>query len=550
AAMKIDAEFKLARVTLGQYEQVIARIRAKADTLALSKRQLAALKADKVAHNDSLVAQRLIAIAREKGDAKQPRRLAALTYLVGFYNPKGRNHGRISRFQDRFDRFAIRSRAGTLARRYFVEAQTVFPAVPLFTRGRHPPDTVALIPKRIAGMTASLAKGLEYRVDNRLRGVARNLTMVQRFAHLIGADRRETIRLHELAAAKLAELRAEPRDQISVLDDLSKHYLAVGDVAAASGALTRKSALMTNPNQLKRVARELEELKALAQQLAQTDKKRIFVELIAHNKGRLSRNTLKQFVAGKPSKRLLRELARAREPRRWWSHRDPHWFWGSQPARLIQGEHQIITGPRTDGLRSNAIRYHRDASRMNRKDVLVAIGRVPLHNLDAAFELRRKPAKDFWPLYAPREATGLDDLKLDAGVPEVSFIIGLRDIDTRQERNPETRKRFYPRPTRGIAIRILPKGVLEIAQLGEKPPAEKNRLRVMTLKTLARKTGVRFSNGMKVRVRVRGAKVVVTVGRAKLAYTLPKAEATEGFLGLHFRGFGYTEVRNPKVKRK
>ncbi|MCO4764046.1 MAG: hypothetical protein KC502_21225, partial [Myxococcales bacterium] len=56
AAMKIDAEFKLARVTLGQYEQVIARIRAKAD---------------------SLVAQRLIAIAREKGDAKQPRRLAA-----------------------------------------------------------------------------------------------------------------------------------------------------------------------------------------------------------------------------------------------------------------------------------------------------------------------------------------------------------------------------------------------------------------------------------------------------------------------------------------
>lgn len=542
AAMKLDADFGLARVTLGQYEQIVARIRAKADTLELSKRELAALAADKIARNDSLVAQRLVEIAQEKGPKNRLRRLAALTFLIGFYNPYGRNHGRISRFQDRFDTMAVRGRVGTLARRYLSEAREVFPAAPMFSSGRHPPDTLDKVDTYVKGLAGALGKGLEHRAENRDRGLIRNLGRVEHFLKLIAADRREAIAIVELALKGMATLDAEPRARQELLGDLAERYLAVGDVAAASGALTRMSAVMTDPSSLKRVATRVEALGAVAKLLAKPDKRAELRELVASRGGRLNQRDLALFVPGPASRRLLTALTNARKPTRWWSHRDPYWYFGAQAAHLIQGEYQIVTGPRKDGLRSDTIHYLRTAKTYAAKDVLIVLGRNPQSKLDVTFEVRRRPAKDFWPINAPREATGFADLKIEPGAAEISLVFGLHGIDTRNVQDPVTRAHSYPDPTRGLALRFMADGAVELVQLGHQGPSKELRGNVMPTKVLTRSAGVVKGDHAKVRLRAVGKKLLVTVNGKKLSMPLPSADAAVGYLGLHFRGIGYGEV--------
>jgi len=538
-AMKIDGDFGLARVTLGEYEALVAKIRDRAQKIDISQRELAQLEEDKDFHNDSQVAKRLVELAEEKGDAKRQQRLAALVYLIGFYNPHARNHGRISRFQDHFDQLVVRRRVAGLARRYFAEAQLAFPKAPLFTSGRHPPEKPEDIDKAMAGMMKALEQGMEHDPDNRDRGLLNDLEKVEEFAELMAIDRREHIKLHELALTKMAALGADAYDQARMLRQLSERYLEVGDVDAASGALARASAITSDPGDLESLARRIEELGKLSAIISRSDKKAMAAELIAARGGYLSESVVKDLTErGPPGIALLDALADARDVKRWFAYGDPRWFMAGEHAHMIEGEFVLYTGARIDGLESDDLRYYKPDG-MSTKDVLVAIGRGPRGDVDATFTVATERAADFWPRSTPREVKKVSDLRLDAGRPELTFLVGLRDVDTESRTDPTTRQGYYPYPTTAYGVR-LGASKIELVRLGEKAPSEKLRLPEMSVAVLAESAGGVSGDRTKVRVQVKGKALTVTVGGKVHKLTLP--EAVEGFVGVHLRGQGYIEL--------
>ncbi|HRE91170.1 MAG TPA: CsgG/HfaB family protein, partial [Myxococcota bacterium] len=547
AAMQIDGEFNLARVTLDEYEQLVAKIRSRAQNIELSERELEKLKKDQDFARDSAIAQRLLEIANETGPQKVHRRLAALHYLIGFYNPHGRNHGRISRFQDHFDGLLVRRRADSLARRYFTEAQAVFPDAPLFSFGGHPPEKPEQIEERIAGLAKALKQGLEHRPENRDQGLINNLRKVEDFASLaatvagvvVAVDRRERIKLYELAFTHLTKLKADAYALTSLLNDLAEAYLMVGDVDHASGALARASAVETDSDDLKRLATRLEELGKVSKLLAKTSRKDELREIIARHGNLPSGSELAWFEDKGPAPaKLMRELAESREPKRWFSHADPFWIWSGEPAYLLDGEYVITTGPRTDGLQSRDVHYYKSL-KTSTKDALLAMGRGARTDLSATFELNFKAPKGYWPRHASWDAKTIDDLTLDAGRPEVIFVFGLHSIDTDNVQDPETRKHYYPEPTRGFGVRFLGDKV-ELVRLGDEPPAEKLRQSELTVKVIDSESK-KLGDKTKVQVSVKGKTVTVTAG-GTFKFTLPSEP--NGFVGAHFKGVGFAAIED------
>lgn len=543
AAMQIDGEFNLARVTLDEYEQLVAKIRSRAQNIELSERELEKLKKDQDFARDSAIAQRLLEIANETGPAKVHRRLAALHYLIGFYNPHGRNHGRISRFQDYFDGLLVRRRADSLARRYFTEAQAVFPDAPLFSFGGHPPEKPEQIEERIAGLAKALKQGLEHRPENRDQGLINNLRRVDDFASLMAVDRRERIKLYELAFTHLTKLKADSYALTSILNDLAEAYLMVGDVDHASGALARMSAIETDSDDLKRIATRLEELGKVSKLLAKTSRKDELRELIAQHGNLPSGSQFAWFEDKGPAPaKLMRELAEAREPKRWFSHADPFWIWSGEPGYLLDGEYVITTGPRTDGLNSRDINYYKSL-KTSTKDALLAMGRGARTDFEATFELAFKPNKGYWPRHASWDAKTIDDLTLDPGRPEVIFVFGLHSIDTDDAQDPQTRENYYPEPTRGFGVRFTEDKV-ELVRLGDEPPAQKLRQDDLTVKVLDSE-GKKLGDKTKVKVSVKGKTVTVSAG-GTFKFTLPSEP--NGFVGAHFKGVGFAAIEDLSVR--
>lgn len=544
AAMKIDGDFNLARVTLQEYEAVVAKIRLRAQSIEATTRKLDLLKKDQVFENDSQVAQRLVEIASVAGSAATYRRLAALTFLVGFYDPHGRNHGRISRFQDHFDTLVVRRRVDVLVRRYFAESQAIFPDAPLFVFGHHPPDTPQEVDKRVDGLAGALKQGLEHQKQNRDQGLANNLAHTEEFVALMGADKRERIALLELASAKLGALGADVSQRTRLLEQLADAYLDVGDVDAASGAFARESAIETDPSDLKQLATKIEELGKLAALFARTDKKAELRELIAAGE-RHPASLAKLFEqSGPPSLKLLRELADRRELKRWWSYQDPFWLWSGEPAHLILGEYVAFTGPRVDGMASKSVRYYHPQN-MSTKDVLIAVGRGHRAAFEADFELQFVRPADFSPKHVPREVVNAADIKLDPGRPEVTFLFGLHDIDTSNEQNPETHKNFYPAPTQSFGVRFMQDSV-SLVQIGEVAPSAELHRSEMTIKILARESKGVDGDSAKVHVAVKGKEVSVKVGGTTYHFALPSI--ADGFVGAHFRGVGFVALADLRLK--
>jgi len=545
AAMRIDGEFNLARVTLDEYEALVAKIRSKAQSIELSTRELEKLKKDQAFQRDSSIAQRLLDIANEAGPAKRHRRLAALAYLIGLYNPHGTNHGRISRFQEHFDGLIVRRRADGLARRYFTEAQAVFPDAPLFHFGSHPPDTLDDLEKRIEGTVKALKQGLEHNPQSKNQGLINNLGKADDFASLMAVDNRERVKLLELAANYLVQLKADDYTVSRMLKQVAEAHLAVGDIDAASGALARASTVMTRADDLKDLATEIEKLGKVSALLAKTDKKTELRELIAAEGRNLPDSRFAWFTErGAPSAKLLDELGDNREPKRWFSFADPYWIWSSEPAYLLMGEYVLQTGPRVDGLVSKDLRYYKSL-KTSSKDVLVALGRGARTDFDVSFELAYKHSRDYWPKHAPREAKSSDDLVLDPGRPEATFVFGLYSIDTRSgEYNQELRKTLWPEPTQGFGIRFSESGVA-LVRLGEDAPAEDLRKSEMTIKVLDEEKKKVGGERTKVRIQVKGKSVTVTAG-STYKFTLPSEP--NGFLGAHIRGVGFVELGDLQLR--
>ncbi|MFO0745094.1 MAG: CsgG/HfaB family protein [Myxococcota bacterium] len=542
-AMRMDADFGLARVTLDAYQAVVAKIRAKATSIELGQREVAALERDKDFQAETAIVQRLMAIADEKGDARRPRRLAALTFLIGLHNPADVHHGRVMRFQEHFDGLVLRRRAAGLARRYLAEALPIYPDAPPFTLGRLPPDDLAELDARVNGFAKALKQALELRPEDRDRGLLGSMADADGFAALMEAEPRERVDLLELAFAKLGALGARPDQRIAVLGRLADAYLEAGDLDAASGAWARASSLMSDADELQRTAARIEALGKLAAAIQRSDKAAALKELVAA--GTPSEALVARFAApGPPGRDILDALAESRDVERWFPAGDPFWFMAGEPAALLDGESTLTTGARSDRVHATDLRYYHPASSRT-KDTLVALGRGARKDVVASFAVAFARAPDFWPRNLSSRIQ-VADLVLDPGRPEVTFVFGLIDV-ARPAMPDASGKSRYLQPTQAYGIRLGPDAVA-LVRLGEDAPSDVLRRPAMTVKVLSEAPSLRLDERAKstpVRVEVHGTAVSVSVGGVVHAFTLPAA--AEGFIGFHLRGQGYAAIEALKL---
>jgi TolB-like protein len=556
-ATAIDGEFELARVTLSEYERIAAEIRARAATIESSRAELERMEKDRQARADAEVATRLFEIAERRGDAHRIDRLTALMLLHHLYGDgAGTTQGRYFRFQNRQDWFATGRMAAALLQRYIAEAARAFPAAPLFPPG----PSRELVPASLDTFEKDFAAARVHLTDPD-RGASRdalrqNLARVDGYVERLLLDGGQELGVRELALARLRELlKDDPRAPDSrhrelrdALAAMAVRYRALGDLDRSTALLAQQSALTEDPGDLKRIAQEIDHNRKLGQRLR---KRGLARQLAEHLRTRASWGTAGSsidwslFEGEQPSARLLHELMEGREvaPRQ-------DWFLAAEPCRVILGEYWLLTGERTDPLRSAELRYYY-TERMSDIDALVACGAGPRRDLDATFTIDFRPAADFWPRHASVSSVRTRAaLELDRGRPEVGFVFGLRDVQRSSVQDPATRKHTIE-PTRGLMVRVTG-SALQLVALGERERGEDALQPRMATRVLAEKRlDLAREDVLRLAVRVRGRRVDVTLGRGKRhTFELPRdaADGVAGFHGFHVRGRGYASIVAPEVR--
>lgn len=553
-ATAIDGEFALARVTLGEYERIASEIRARAATIESSRAELERMKEDRQARTDAEVATRLFELADRRGDAHRIDRLTALMLLFHLYgNGFGTSYGRYHRFQFSQDLFAVERMAAALLQRYVADAARAFPAVPLFPPG----PFREFVPASLASFDQDFATARQYLTEaGRLAGdrneaLRENAARVDDYVERMLLDGSQEVALREVALDKLREVSGKTdtdhRHQRNALADLAVRYRALDDLDRSTALFARQGALTEDPGDLERIAEEVDHNRELGQRRRKIALARQFAEhLRTRDAWGSSMSSLdwSLFEGKKPSARLLYALKEGRvvKPRR-------SWFLAAEPCDVIQGEYWLLTGERSDPMRSAELRYYY-TERMSDIDALVACGAGPRGDFDASFTIDYRPAADFWPYHAQvtRDATR-EALALDRGRPEVGFVFGLRDLRRSSVHDPATNKHFIL-PTRGLMVRITG-SALQLVALGDRQPGEDALQPRMATRVLGeKKLDLARQDELQVAVRVRGKRVEVTLGRQRHTFELPRAEAdsVHGFHGFHVRGRGYASIVAPEVQ--
>jgi hypothetical protein len=375
-------------------------------------------------------------------------------------------------------------------------------------------------------------------------------------------DGSQELALRELALGKLRELAgkagADHEDQRAALAAMAVRYRALGDLDRSTALFARQSALTQEPRELERIAQEIDRNRELGQRRRKVGLERQLAEHLrtidrsgAPSSPDIARIDWALFEGKKPSARLLHALMEGRQV----APRQP-WFLAAEPCWVILGEYWLLTGERSDPLRSDALRYYY-TERMSDIDALVACGAGPRGDFDASFTIDFRPAADFWPRHAQvSRAPTREALALDRGRPEVGFVFGLRDLQRSSVHDPATDEHIIE-PARGLMLRFTG-SALQLVALGDRKPGEDALRPRMATRVLAEKkldlTG-RDDGELRVAVRVRGRRVEVTLRAGagpgqKHTFELPKDEAdsVHGFHGFHMRGRGYASIVAPEVR--
>ncbi|MCG8417959.1 MAG: CsgG/HfaB family protein [Proteobacteria bacterium] len=533
-ASSIDEDFRLARVTLDEYEKLIIKIRGRADQLELARARLRQAKNDAEAQASAQVVEQLFAVADSRDGKNLTRRLAALSYLVPFYSINARNNGIYSRFQDRSDRFVVRRTAEAIVRRYLAESVDRFPDVLLFpsaTRRLFKPDKVE---RHIDDLSQLIAGQSRRGRKNRHSELEKNLVNVESAVRNLAIDVREELRLWELAAGAMREIKGDSHKRRKMLRKIAGLHYKLGDIDASAAALARLSALSDSPRELNEVAKRVEAHRKVATWLAGVRNKAAATEYVLIGGNPIPRAEKRLFDQRRPSVALMRRLVRVRKVKDWMLYHENPVIIDKEPAFIIAGERWLLTGPRLGPRRTSQLRYYRGQTtdrfdkRRPAPDAIVAIGNQPRRDFKARIGFDFRVADDFWPWGAPWEAKTRADLNLDPRRPTVGFVFGMQNIDRENHR------------LRALAIRFGDRSV-DLVQLEASEPHYHRRsalkVRVLASKAIA----LGRKSRLQAEIRIRRGKARVDVHSAgSVQFSLPKDY--QGFPGFHVRGHGYAAI--------
>jgi TolB-like protein len=575
AAQDRDQDFKLATVTLAQYQDIISRLAARADELQATQSELQNLTQQKQARGEAEALKKLHEVAGRK-DAKDPLdRLAALYLLATAYGDISNSTHDLYRMQLLEDRFALQRIADTLVQSYWAEASAIFPRVLPVVR-----DELGFLPKTLEQVDEALAKARKQLEDGRvhtridcLRGNAREVQFlcnldwqglrddpIHQFPLRLHLDGRQAAELYQRLYDFGVKLNAPPEWRQRALAGLATEYRSLGDMGRATAAYTQLAGILHDANEVRAVTQKVQDNRSIAEALARSPHKDLIRELMANGShtdlNRVDPVSVGRDIASfdKDPKYLLGNVGHSRM-----FPESGHWGWGNADIFVLIAEHPVWqvqaaqfalgTGPRPDPRRASAIRYAPDME-VAGEDTLLVIDGAARRDVRLAFDVDFAVPADFWPF---RRDTSPYRPDAKGRHPEVGFVFGMRNIYAEPEKDPRTQKEVIVRPCRALAVIVGDGGVRleELVQEGEGNAWAGVAHRGMTFvhKELGRqKLDLRSARIVKAAFEVAGDKVTATVNGKAYAFPVPKDH--QGFYGVGFAGNGFAELHGLTVSAK
>jgi TolB-like protein len=538
-ATAIDKDFKLATLTLQEYEQLAAQVRAKADAAGNVEDEVSRLERNKAIASGVAVLKKLWPILDTKGNAPDVklRRVAAACALSDAYRSElgYRNRGPVTGedlVAAGFDQFMRERTADALFARAWAEAPDVFPRLPPLCIGLHMVSADNPRPiDELLGYHIADAQKLTKSADILFSYMANNAT-VDKAAAYLHLDPPGQVRLWE----KLYELgKAFPgirdEDRAEFEEHIALLRRRAGDLDGSTQMFAAASHHTKGSYQLKKYAEEIDKNKQLKIQLDGAPP--IVRELYLLGR-EISDHERKTLNDPDTQRRLNDTLWREREvPEGRGGHslviinELPLWRMTDQEFGVL-----IRTGPRTTDLRASDLRYEgalhssgRD-DKPPRKPMMFASG---MRGRKLTFRLtidQSLPPAD-WPRWSKAPPAGGGEVGVLFGL---NRLVGFGGI-----------KQGVPAITIGYALTVAD-GRARLAQILR--DGEYNiELRRLGEAALPGRAG---KQSMEVTVDPGTVTVSLDGKRVSLPWK-PEGDTAEGFAGFVFAGLGYAVIEKPSI---
>jgi TolB-like protein len=531
AALSRDADFKLARTTLSEYERVVAELRAKAANIEAAESESKRAAVQEADAEEYKVLQKLLALAF---DDKPKSRLirASASYQLACAYKSSRRSG-IPGFDDRF---INEQNAAALARRYHADMLVLYPRAALYPHcysqiGPDHPRSMESFDREFEGITERL--GATWGNDDTTRRVYAAAQLLHLDVH---GEAELGDQYYELMLEKggvdarvqreLLERRAGMRRALLEFDQSTRLLKQASELPEAKNVIVHGGPA----GQLRYYATLIEQNLALARRLGGEGKDsrlREFAQLrsatLHYAPGDLDDKDLAKFVA-LPQDRADAYLTTLRRV-------SDYVFVGPLLAFRLQGE--LYTGPRTlDARRASELRYH-DAGVRRSQPAVVVLEDSPRTDLRANFELGFVPSADFLPRDIEK-GTG----RPLAARPGVLFMFHARCLEcTKPVPTTDGGYTNADQPTEALALSFEPNRVrlvrMSLPPGGRQPPQ-------LTLLSEHASDGAGASK-LAVKVRIQGAAVTVNVGGKDVSISLPDKRQS-GFSGFVLHGPGFVSL--------
>jgi len=552
-----DQEFQLAERTLESYEKLLEDIRAKKRALEITEAESEFVARQQKAAGEAATIAWLYQRADDPAASFEDRMSALYLLTVGLA-PHGSNSGRFRETQRTEDEFALARASEVAYARFYAEVRPRWPELSPF-------PTVSL-GSWFSGNTDDIEGKFEY-LRNSLfgkrqlydlhtcRGQEGLLEREGDLLHLDWGERaRELDRVSEEGRACIgeddyADARLEVAGMYGQLLDLDRSTAVLETLAASTEdtrLLQRIEHAVGENRELKAVLEEVEGAPTFREQVMLKQQGKSFL-------GSFSKWWLADARAGNPHG--LWELARARLLGDWvfarylWVDDELAWV---LPSR----EPELVSGPRTDPLRTSSLRYYGNAvpkmegGRLREapppEAAWVLLGAGPRADFSLSLQLDHDPAEDWWPVQLPPPREGEAVRQVSEGHPLVGVAFGIRDVSVDAVCDP-TGVGMTSVPMQGWGV-LLEDDAVVLARVREVDPDwSEKRCSLFTdfvddwaADEVARASVPASRERRRLAVEVSGTQVTVKVDRTTRRFTL--AEPPEGFVGLVMDGVGYVEV--------
>jgi TolB-like protein len=534
-ATAIDKDFKLASLTLEEYERLAAQVRAKAEAAGHVEDELARLEKDKAIGSAVGVLRKLWPLVDGKGsspEAKLQRVSAACVLSVHYRAELGyKNRGPVNSedlAKAGFDDFTLQRTADGLMARAWAEAPDVFPRIPplCIGFGMVSPDSKESIEKQLGYQIERAAK-LSADPDTLLSYMSNNAE-VDPAAEALHLDAPGETKLWEklyALAERLPRLRDDDRARYE--QTIAEHRRKIGDFDGSTQMYAAASRHTKDSYKLKELAKEIEKNKE--HKLAYAGAPALVHELYVVEGG--SDSALRKKSDPAAQQRLADDVESAREIR----ERSGYLLFGDLPVWRMMGGTMgthARTGPRSTRLHTDELRYEfagdqRGAARAPEPLVFATAVRAKRFTVKAQIDQSPPP-----PEWRPRTRTP----PVGGGEVGVAFALSRMTPDTSIEH--------------GVPVITIGYGVLVGADRARLVQITRDGEHVITVKQLADAAIGGRSGRRSLEVAVEPGRVTVSVDGKRVTFPWKPERDTDGFAGFLFNGPGYASLSRASIAVK